>query len=312
MELFDLHSDTIVLWKERGEDFYSKTTHFSLNEQEHFKRLCQTFAVFVPDSVRGAAAKEYVDVHAAYLREILAKQSDIAEQAYTAEDIERITSERKCACLLAIESGAALAGSLENVSHFARQGVKMMTLVWNGENELGSGHTTHNGLTKFGRAAVREMEKENILVDISHLNDEGFEDVCEIAEKPFIATHSNMRSICSHKRNLTERQFGEMVRRGGLVGINLYESFLDDRNEGTMENMFRHVYRMLELGGEDVIACGSDFDGAEINEELNSPRKFAGAAEYLMERGIPEHAVRKMYFENALRFYKKMDCFTKI
>lgn len=277
--------------------------HFSLKDKEQFDKMCQTFAVFVPDSVRGEAAKEYVDVHAAYLKELLAKQSDIAEQAFTAADIERITAEKKCACILAIESGAALAGKLENVSHFARQGVKMMTLVWNGENELGSGHTTHNGLTAFGREAVREMEKEKILVDVSHLNDEGFEDVCEIATKPFIATHSNLRSVCGHKRNLTEQQFGEMVRRKGLVGINLYESFLDDDGEGTMENMYRHVYRMLELGGEDVIACGSDFDGAQIHEELNSPRKFAQAAEYLMDRGISETVVKKMYFENALRFF---------
>ncbi len=305
MDLFDLHCDTIVLWKEKNLGFDSEETHFSLREREKLGRMCQTMAVFVPDSVRGEAAREYVDVHAAYLKTLVERQKEWAEIARTAEDIERITGEGRCACMLAIESGAALAGKLENIEHFAKLGVKMLTLVWNGENELGSGHSTENGLTEFGKQAVKKMEQSGIVVDVSHLNDRGFADLCEIAEKPFIATHSNLRSVCSHKRNLTEQQFQEIVRRKGLVGINLYTSFLDEEGRGDAESIYRHVYRMLELGGEDIIACGSDFDGADINESLTSPVKFARTAEYLMSRGIPERAVKKMYFENALRFFRK-------
>lgn len=302
MELFDLHCDTVVLWKEKSLGFDSKETHFSMREK--MERMCQTMAVFVPDSIRGEAAREYVDTHAAYLKSVIDRQKELAGFARTAEEIEKITMEGRCACLLAIESGAALAGRLENVEHFAELGVKMMTLVWNGENELGSGHDTEKGLTDFGKQAVKRMEAAGMIVDVSHLNDRGFDDLCEIAEKPFIATHSNLRSVCGHKRNLMECQFGEIVRRKGLVGINLYKGFLDDENRGDMDSIYRHVYRMLELGGEDVIACGSDFDGATINESLNSPVKFAGAAEYLIAKGIPERVVKKMYFENALRFFR--------
>jgi len=260
-------------------------------------------AVFIPDSIRGESALEYFKIHREYLLQLLKKQSDLAELAVTGKDIVRITKQKKCAVLLAVESGAVLAGKKENVDYLAACGVTLMTLVWNGENELGSGNETVNGLTPFGKEVIKKMEQKHIIVDVSHLNDRGFSDVCDIAERPFIATHSNLRSICDHKRNLTEKQFQEIIRRKGLVGINLYEPFLIDEGEGTMDAVFRHVYRMLELGGEDVVACGSDFDGADIHESLASPVKWTRGADYLERRGIAPKVIKKMYFDNAKNFF---------
>ncbi len=305
MQLFDLHCDSIVNYRKENSDFLCDSTQFSLKELAGFKRLCQTMAVFIPDDVRDEAALQYFRDHKEYLDTLLEKQKDLAEKVNRTEDIERITNQGKCAVILAVESGAALAGSLENVDYLAECGVKMMTLVWNGVNELGSGHQTEQGLSPFGRQAVKRMEEKGIIVDVSHLNDRGFEEVCEIAGKPFIATHSNLRSVCSHKRNLTEEQFKEMVSRGGLVGVNLYEQFLADDHNGGLDSMYRHVSRMLELGGEDVIACGSDFDGADIDETLDTPAKFARSAEYLLKKGITEKVIDKMFFDNALAFFKK-------
>lgn len=245
MKLFDLHCDSIVTYRESADDFLCKTTQFSLNELDKFDRLCQTMAVFVPDDVRGEDAVRYFEVHAAYLKELAEKQSDIAEQAFTAADIDRINAEGKCACVLAVESGAALGGKLENVKYLADCGVKMMTLVWNGENELASGHDTDHGFSVFGKQVVAEMEKHRMIVDVSHLNDRGFDELCEIAGRPFIATHSNLRGVAGHKRNLTDVQFGEIVRRGGLVGINLHEPFVSDDAHGCMDHVYRHIYRIL-------------------------------------------------------------------
>lgn len=303
--MFDLHCDSIVNFKKEQSDFLCGKTQFSLRELDKFKRLCQTMAVFIPDDVRGEEAIQYFQDHKEYLEKLLASQSELAELVCTPGDIERITDSGRCAVILAVESGAALAGDLKNVDELAGSGVKMLTLVWNGPNELGSGQKTDQGLTPFGRQAVKRMEEAGIIVDVSHLNDRGFEELCEIAEKPFIATHSNLRSICSHKRNLTEEQFKEMVSRKGLVGVNLYEQFLADDHKGDLDSMYRHVSRMLELGGEDIIACGSDFDGADIDETLDTPVKFARSAEYLLAKGIPERIIDKMFFENALDFFKK-------
>lgn len=305
LQLFDLHCDSIVNYKKEQSDFLCGKTQFSLKELDKFRRLCQTMAVFIPDDVRGEEAVQYFRDHKEYLDMLLRKQSEMAELVCTPEDIERITAEGRCAVILAVESGAALAGSLDNVDYLAANGVKMMTLVWNGPNELGSGQRTDQGLTPFGRQAVKRMEEAGIIVDVSHLNDRGFEELCGIAGKPFIATHSNLRSVCSHKRNLTEAQFKEMINRKGLVGVNLYEQFLADDHKGDLDSMYRHVSRMLELGGEDIIACGSDFDGADIDETLDTPVKFARSAEYLLTRGISERIIDKMFFENALDFFKK-------
>ncbi|MFV0504659.1 MAG: dipeptidase [Lachnospirales bacterium] len=303
MQLFDLHCDSIVRYRQLQSGFLCNETQFSLNQKKEFKRMCQTMAVFIPDDIRGKAALDYFNIHYEYLVQLASKESKLMEIALNGVDIKRITENNKCALITAIESGAALAGDLKNVRHIANCGVRMMTLVWNGENEIGSGHSTNNGITEFGREVIKEMEEEKIIVDVSHLNDVGFDDVCKIASKPFIATHSNLRSICSHKRNLTNEQFKEIVRRKGLVGINLFEPFLSDDGIGTMDTVLRHVYHMLELGGENVIACGGDFDGADVHPTLDNPEKFGSLADYLINNGIDKTYVDKMFFDNALQFF---------
>ena len=117
-------------------------------------------------------------------------------------DLDRILKEGKWAFIRSIESGAALGGKLENVDHFAKLNFKMMTLTWNGINELGSGFQSEMGLTDFGKAAVRRMEEVGMIVDCSHLNDAGFEDLLNCSTKPFVASHSNLRSLCSHSGNI--------------------------------------------------------------------------------------------------------------
>lgn len=304
MQLFDLHCDTILWFKDKSQDFLCRDTQFSLNELKKFKRMCQTMAIFIPDTLRGREAQEYFDFHAAYFKKLLEMQHDLVGQVLRAEDIERNTSQGRCAVILAVESGAALGGSLERVDILADLGVKFMTLVWNGENELGSGHETEKGLTEFGKQVILKMESRGIIVDVSHLNDRGFSDVCEMAKKPFMATHSNLRSVAGHKRNLTENQFQEIIRRKGVVGINLHAPFVSDEGISDEEYLFRHIYRMLELGGEDVIACGSDFDG-DIITKLDSPVKLGEFADYLLQKGISQSVVDKIFFENARKFCER-------
>ncbi|MFT4004674.1 MAG: membrane dipeptidase [Lacrimispora sp.] len=304
MQLFDLHCDTILQLKEKSRDFLSRDTQFSLNELRKFSRLCQTMAIFIPDTLRGQDALEYFDCHAAYLKKLLAVQHELAGQVFQAKDIEIHTSQGRCAVIFAVESGAALGGSLERVDHLAALGVKFMTLVWNGENELGSGNETEKGLTEFGKQVIRRMESRGIIADVSHLNDRGFSDICETAEMPFMATHSNLRSVAGHKRNLTESQFQEIIRRKGVVGINLHAPFVSDEGISDEEHLFRHIYRMLELGGEDVIACGSDFDG-DITTQLDSPVKLGEFGNYLLQKGISQPVVDKIFFENAQKFCER-------
>ena len=220
--------------------------------------------------------------------------------------MEKAWAAGKTAAFLTIENGSVLAGDLSRVHTLAEQGVRAITLTWNGENELGSGHTTDHGMSEFGKAAVREMEKENILVDVSHLNDPGFADLLEVATKPFVATHSNARAICAHKRNLTDVQIKEMVRRGCLIGLNYYGPFLRDGGAvRSLDDVYRHVAHFFDLGARKNLALGSDFDGAVLPPCLDSPEKAADFYEYLLSRGVSQQDADGIFFENARTFLRK-------
>ena len=305
MKLFDLHCDTIERMEELGEDMLTDKTQLSLKYLPQIEKWCQTFAIFIPDRYRGQDAVNYYEQVLAYLHKMLKKHSDIVEWADTADDIRRITGSHKCAALLSVEGGAVLAGKLENVEKLKKDGVKMMTLTWNGPNEIASGNVDPEmGFTPFGREVVREMERQNIIVDVSHLNDKGMGELMGFATKPIIATHSNLRSICSHKRNVTEEMFRYIVEHKGLCGLNLLHGFVSDEPmKDSKAELFRHVYRMLELGGEDVIACGSDFDGG-ITSQMDNPALFASFGDYMVEHGISRRISDKIMFENALHFFE--------
>lgn len=306
MKLFDLHCDTIERMEELGENMLTDKTQLSLKYLPQIEKWCQTFAIFIPDSKRGVDAVSYYEQVLAYFHKMLEKHADIVEMANTADDIRRITGSKKCAALLSVEGGAVLDGKLENIEKLKKDGVKMMTLTWNGANELASGNVNPEmGFTAFGREAVREMERQNIIVDVSHLNDKGMEELMGFATKPIIATHSNLRSVCSHKRNVTEEMFKYIVEHKGLCGLNLLHGFVSDEPmKDSKAELFRHVYRMLELGGEDVIACGSDFDGG-ITSQMDNPALFASFGDYMVDHGISRRVSDKIMFENALHFFEE-------
>ena len=240
-----------------------------------------------------------------YLLTLLEKQKKFVALAHNTQEVKRIVDSGRAAVMLSIESGAALAGDISNVEYFARCGVQMMTLTWNGKNELASGNDTDEGFSDFGREVVAKMEEVGIIVDASHLNEQSFWELTEIAKKPFICTHSDLRSVCYHLRNLTEDEFSHMVKIKGLVGINLDKNFLGNHGTSARQRVADHILRMLELGGEDVLACGSDFDGGELPEDVNNPVKFASVSELLLEQGVSQQIVDKIFYENAMKFFNK-------
>lgn len=304
--MIDLHSDTIMVCNQQKLDFINPKTHISLDKVTSGTRWCQTYAIFVPDDKRGQAAVDYYRECVRYFQGQLEKYSGQLAQVRTAAEMDKAFAGGKFAGILAVEGGAALAGRMEMIEELHRDGVRFLTLTWNGPNEIGSGSVTHNGLSDFGREAVAEMERQGIVVDVSHLNDEGFADLCKVATKPFIATHSNSRAICGHSRNLTDAQFCEIRDRGGIVGLNYYRNFIVDGGEtASIEDLMKHVRHFLELGGEDTIALGSDFDGADIPGYLDSVEKVDNLRAALLADGLGEELTEKILFGNAYQFVQK-------
>ena len=211
---------------------------------------------------------------------------------------------------MTVEGGSAVAGDLKNIHHLRENGVRVMTLTWNGSNEIGSGVMSGDkfGLTPFGKLAVKEMEKEGIVIDVSHASEALFYDVAENTARPFIATHSNSKELCRHPRNLTDDQFRIICSRGGLVGLNYFKAFLnDDPAKADIEDLFAHAEHFLSLGGADVIAMGSDFDGSDMPHGITGLESVEDIANVFLRHNLPEALVDKIFFENAASFFKRFD-----
>ena len=191
--------------------------------------------------------------------------------------------------VFSIEGGEILQGSLERFAEFdAAARVRMIALTWNFENEIGrpAKNGPEGGLKPFGLSLVREMNRKGVLCDVSHLNEAGFWDVIEHSTLPPVASHSNARALCEHTRNLTDAQIRAVIEKKGYIGVNFYSAFLANGRAATLEDVYRHVDAILQLGGEDVVGFGSDFDGIDAwPEGLANPADFPALLNFLAARG---------------------------
>lgn len=308
MPVFDLHCDTLTAFMSplRCQDTLNDPcSAFALSKVQTIP-WCQCCAVFVPDGLTPQEALGYYRFHQNSFRRQCEQHTQEASACTTAEEICSAWEQKKTALVLTVENGSLLGAGLEHVEELRLDGVRMVTLTWNGENALGSGHETDHGLTPLGKEAVRALEDAGMVVDVSHLNDAGFRDVLEVAQKPFATSHSNARLVCSHRRNLKDGQIREMVMRNCIIGLNYYSLFLrSDGKDANFDDLYRHICRFLELGAEDCLALGSDFDGADLPPCLDDCRKVPALGEYLLSRGLGRPLVEKLFWKNALEFARK-------
>ncbi|MDR2909599.1 MAG: membrane dipeptidase [Oscillospiraceae bacterium] len=310
-DIIDLHCDTFGRITDggpplgEGEDWSLATDelHFCLSRRPEGVRICQAAAIFIKDELRGKAAQDYFfKAYGVYKRELSAngpQACGLCDLRFIAKRLE----EKPMVFFLTVEGGAVLGGDIAFLDTLRECGVRMMTLTWNGANELCGGIVSGGGFTPFGRAAVARMEELGMAVDVSHLSDEGFWELCEFAVQPFLASHSNSRSVCGHRRNLTDDMFREIVRRGGVVGLNYSVHFIVDGGAtADFNDLARHIHHFLELGGENSIALGSDFDGTDLPPYLSGLEKLDTLKNNLLRNGIGEAIAEKILFGNANRF----------
>ena len=306
--VIDLHCDTLTAFMAptRCRDTLNDPrSAFSLSRVPRGVRWCQCFAIFIPDGLIPQEAVGYYAFHRHCFQRQMACSSPCAAPCLTAEDITDAWAAGKTAAVLTVENGAALAGNLDRVEVLAADGVRMLTLTWNGENELGSGSATGHGLSPLGRAAIPALEEAGIPVDVSHLNDQGLREVLELARRPFVASHSNSRAVCPHPRNLDDGQVRELAARGCLIGLNYYSPFLraDGRQAG-LDDLCRHAEHLLTLGAEDCLALGSDFDGAELPPCLDRCEKVPSLIDCFRAR-LGGEVAEKIAWRNAMAFFRE-------
>lgn len=321
LRVFDLHCDTLDrlslsafepdnsfarhdggIRSEAERSLRSNDCHLALDRMASFA-WAQCFAVFIPDEFRGERAWRLFEHVARYFREQTQRHGDLVRAVGNAGEIEPALSEGQTAAMLTVEGAAFLQDSVEPVRAAADMGARMMSLVWNGENAVASGHDGSGGLRPFGRRVVAEMEQRRMVVDVSHLNDEGFSDLVDVATRPFAASHSNLRSVCGHRRNLTEPQLRLMGDAGCLVGLNFCREFLrDDGGDPTQDDVLRMVDRMLEVGGERTLALGSDYDGCDVPSWLDGCERMGALYELLASR-FGAGVAQRIFFDNAHDFF---------
>jgi len=303
MLICDLHCDLPDKVVE-GKRISSNKEHWAEDKLKKENTYVQVFAHYV-DKNRHKPYDRVCAMLKAFINELAKTDIRIVT---TYKDLEKNIAEGKTSAILAIEGGEALDGKLENVRHFYNLGVRFLTLTWNYSNQLGQSSTPwceNAPLTEFGKQVIKEMNRLKMTPDVSHLSEKGFWSAAQISTQPIVATHSNSKKLCNHYRNLTDEQFLEIKRRGGLVGINYYPTFLEESGKANVLSIIKHIEHFMAIGGENVVSLGGDFDGIDaLPEGMSDIGDVEKIAEELAKINYSDEIIAKIMGKNVKRYIK--------
>ena len=320
MKVVDMHCDTMgELWKaeKAGKpiSLRSNSLHIDLEKMQKGDYLLQNFAMFVflgREKDPLVNVLEMIDVY----NRAMAENADIIGPVLKYEDIEKNRAAGKLSGMLTIEEGAVLKGNPYVVRSLYQLGVRMLTLTWNFENEIGYPNTIvkakdydpsrHYGLKPEGIEIVREMNRVGMIVDVSHLGDDGFWDVVKYCDGPFVASHSNARAVCNHTRNMTDDMIRALADKGGVMGLNFCGDFLNPNGKSRVEDMVRHAKHIINVGGSDILGLGTDYDGIDGDLELDHCDKMPLLAQEMERQGFSTQQIEKIFHGNVLRLYREV------
>ena len=301
--VFDLHCDTAGALIGFGEssccELRNNDLHIDLTRAAELPGYAQCFACFTTYNDRIHPVDVFEKTLAAFHRE-LGKNTALMRQVYSPDEIEQNLQDGIMSAVLTIEGPAGFGFDPELLEDLYKVGFRMSTLGWNEQNPLTGSHVTGGGLTDMGNAYVKELQRLGMLVDVSHISDEGFWDIVNITEGPVIASHSNSRTIHNVSRNLTDDMFLAICQSGGVAGINLYSDFLGELPD--IDTVCKHILHFLSLDPDGKhIALGGDLDGCDA-----LPTGFSGVQDYprlanrLLALGLTESMVYNIFWNNAM------------
>lgn len=306
MKYFDLHCDTALALYRRGASLWDAPCAVSLEKASAYVRYVQLMAVFTDSRLTDEEGwTQFWEVREKLLAECETHAVPVCRDGKELSDTLRFT-DTKNAFLLTVEDVRILAGRLERLDELHRAGVSVITPVWGGDSCIGGAHNTEHGLTDLGRAVVSGCFELGIAVDISHASRRTTDEIFTLAEQKngrVLATHSNAHAVCPHTRNLTDDQLRRLADLGGIVGVNLYVRFLAEKDDCTRDDVVRHIEHLVSVIGENRVAFGADWDGADVPTELCDVSKMPTLASLLKEKGYGDAFLDKLYFDNAMQFF---------
>ena len=322
MKIADMHGDTIFLLldnRKKGIDceLAKNHMHMDIEKMKCADYLLQNFALFVN---LGSCEDPYEEAMAEYkvFMEEIEKNKEHISQAFSYEDILKNQKSGKMSAILSLEEGEICKGEIKKLEEFYSYGARMMALTWNYDNSLSTANVNNAawkrnyagkraGLTETGIEFVERMEELGMIPDVSHMSDEGIEDMLMVAKKPFVASHSNARSLCKHPRNLTDDFLRRMGEKGCVIGTNFCSSFLKEGADYTKNEWIAdHILYMVNVAGIESVGFGTDFDGIECGLELENCSNMQVMAEVLRKRGLSEDQIEKIFYQNIMRLYKEL------
>ena len=341
MYIADMHCDTIMmLWlaQREGRKLSLRDTRNSdqnlqidLLKLKEGGSLMQNFAIYVNLQMEDGTDPwtQFREMSEIYHSEI-ASNSDLIREACSYEDIIKNRDAGLISAVMTVEEGGVLEGKLDRLKILHDEGVRMMTLTWNYENELGFPNEipeaaetdyreyfrfvprTDNGLKEKGFEAVEIMQELGMIVDVSHLSDEGFYDVAKTLKGPFVASHSNARVFAGCNRNMTDDMIKTVGEHGGVIGLNLCPDFLmeaesEEACKSTIEGIARHARHMINVGGLSAVGIGTDYDGIG-RDDLAVPdaSQMQNLVAGLEENGFSADEIERICYRNVLDVYKEV------
>ena len=307
--MIDLHCDTIMQLLDHPDsgDLYRNTWKIDIEKLQKAHSKVQDFALFINLGETNDPYGRYEEMRNLCTTQIHLYGEHI-QHVLSYQDVESVYESDKIGALMSIEEGGVLGGDLDKLKQAYQDGVRLITLTWNYPNGLGEPHCgeQHKKLTPKGIEFVEAMQDLGIVVDCSHLNDAGTEQLGDILDVPFIASHSNAREVTAHTRNLPDNLIKLIANKGGVIGLNFAQSFLGTSPVSRIEDIVKHGLYLINKGGEDVVALGTDFDGIKPNTEIKDASEMYRLYDAFKEAGLSVEQCEKLFWKNADRLLKEI------
>jgi len=308
--VFDAHSDFLMnlrIQKSTLQADLDTQMHVSLKALQLGKVKLQVFAAFVGEPTFGNPVVQGLEQVFWYYKMLDDWGKENIIPVYDGKTLTDCLLGNSIGALLSIEGGEALAGSLGVLDTFLRLGVRIITILWNHENEIGypanRSESVNEPLKPFGRECIKAMCEHGVAIDVSHLNVGGFWDAHEHSTMPLMASHSNAHALCQHPRNLDDDQIRAIIESKGFIGLNFLPDFLTTEKECTTDNILSHARHILELGGEDILGFGSDFDGiSSAPKGIEGAQSFQKIITAFEIAGIHGELLERIAYKNLMRY----------
>lgn len=271
-------------------------------------KIGEAFSSKVSFDVSGPT--EYADLIFDKIEAIVKDNNRYVSIARTPADLYEDKRRGRRSIMFGIENGLALNHDLANIEHFARRGVVYITLCHNGDNDIcdsARGCNTYGGVSRFGEQVIREMNRQGIMVDLSHAAEKSFYDALDISTKPIVCSHSNCKALCDVPRNLTDDQLRALAAKGGVAHVTLYHGFLrNDRCEASIMDAIAHLEHAIKIMGVEHVGLGSDFDGDGGVKGIADSSEMINFTLHLLRRRYNERDIARIWGGNWLRVMAKV------